>query len=61
MTLSPATRSSGRVPNWALAGLLAVFVGGSYFQVIHRVSQDDLDEELERELEEELRRQIKDE
>lgn len=46
-----------KVPNWALAGLLAVFVGGTYFKAINRVTSDDLERELERELEEEARRQ----
>lgn len=52
--------SSGRrvVPNKLLAGLLAVFVGGSYFTIIKRVSSDDLERELERELEDENRRQL---
>lgn len=53
-------KSSSRVlPNWALAGLLAVFVGGSYLTIIKRVSDNDLEKELERELVEEARRQLK--
>ena len=61
MTVSAAARTSKVVPNWALAGLLAVFVGGSYFTIIRRVSSNDIERELERELEEENRRQLREE
>lgn len=61
MVASPVAAASRGVPNWALAGLLAVFVGGSYFTIIKRVSSDDLDKELEREIAEEVRRQAKEE
>lgn len=45
------------IPNWAVAGLLTVFVGSTYFQTFRRVSIDDLDAELEREIEQEIKRQ----
>jgi hypothetical protein len=54
-------RSSGGLPNWALAGLLTVFVGASYLTIFRRVSKNDLENELERELEEEARRQAREE
>ena len=55
--LGPAR--SKAVPNWALAGLLGVFVAGSYFTIFNRVSSNDLEKELERELLQENRRQSK--
>lgn len=61
MVHAVGTATSRRVPNWAVAGLLAVFVGGSYFTIIKRVSSDDLEKELEREILEEYRRQSKQE
>ena len=61
MVSAAAAASKGRVPSWALAGLLAVFVGGSYFTIIKRVSNDDLEKELEREIAEENRRQAREE
>lgn len=45
------------LPNWAVAGLLAVFVGSTYLQTFRRVSVDDLDAELDREIEQEAKRQ----
>lgn len=54
-------RPSGGLPNWALAGLLTVFVGASYLTIFRRVSKNDLEKELERELEEEARRQAREE
>ena len=49
----------GRATNWLLGGLLAVFVGGTYYKTLHNVSSDDLENELARELAEEDRRQAK--
>jgi hypothetical protein len=37
------------LPNWALAGVLAAFVGGTYFYSMHAVGTDDLRAELEAE------------
>lgn len=37
------------LPNWALAGLLGVFVGGTYFYTIRSVGSEDVAAELERE------------
>lgn len=54
-----AGRPASRKANLAIAGLLAVFVGGTYFNIISRVSRDDLEHELQRELEEEARKQAK--
>ena len=48
-----------RKANIAIAGLLAVFVGGTYYNIISRVSHNDLEEELHRELEAEARKQAK--
>ena len=48
-----------RLPNWALGGLLAAFVGATFYTTIGNVTADDLEAELERELAEEDRRQRK--
>lgn len=45
--------------NLLVAGALVAFVGGTYWKVIHSVSSDDLERELEREIAEEERRQRK--
>lgn len=47
------------LPNWAVAGLLAVLVGGTYLTSFRRISSDDLERELARELEEEAQKQAK--
>lgn len=54
-----AGRQASRKANLAIAGLLTVFVGGTYFNILSRVSRDDLEAELQRELEEEARKQAK--
>jgi hypothetical protein len=43
--------------NRLVGGVLAAFVGGTYWKTLHNVSSDDLERELERELLEEERRQ----
>ena len=52
-------RRVSRKANFAIAGLLAVFVGGTYYNIIRRVSHNDLEAELQRELEAEARKQAK--
>ena len=54
-----AGRRVSRKANFAIAGLLAVFVGGTYYNIISRVSHDDLEAELHRELKAEARKQAK--
>lgn len=54
---TPQAKPQLRLPNWALAGLLAALVGGTYFSSFTRVSKDDLQRELERELQEEAAKQ----
>ena len=54
-----AGRSASRKANLAIAGVLAAFVGGTYYNIISRVSRDDLEEELQRELLQEARKQAK--
>lgn len=56
----PALRKPGSLwTNLAVAGALLAFCGGTYWKVIHNVSSDDLERELEREIAEEERRQQK--
>ena len=50
-------RQTSRKANLAIAGLLTVFVGGTYYNIISRVTKNDLEEELQRELEQEARKQ----
>lgn len=52
-------RRPNRRANLTIAGLLATFVGGTYYNIISRVSRDDLELELQRELAEEASRQAK--
>ena len=54
-----AGRPASRKANLAIAGVLAAFVGGTYYNIISRVSRDDLEEELQRELLQEARKQAK--
>ena len=54
-----AGRPARRKANLAIAGVLAAFVGGTYYNIISRVSRDDLEEELQRELLQEARKQAK--
>ena len=56
--MNPPKRGT-KLPNWAVAGLLAVLVGGTYLSSLGRVSTDDLEKELQRELEEEARQQAR--
>ena len=39
------------LPNWAMAGLLLTFVGGTYWYTLHAVGKEDLSEELRKEYE----------
>ena len=48
------------VRNLLVGGVLAAFVGSTYWKTLHNVSSDDLEHELERELLEEERRQQRD-
>ena len=52
-----AARQVSRKANFAIAGLLSIFVGGTYYNILSRVSRNDLEEELHRELESEARKQ----
>ena len=57
---TPALRKPGSLwTNLAVAGGLLAFCAGTYWKVIHNVSSDDLERELEREIAEEERRQRK--
>lgn len=46
----PLTRPGGWKTNLAVGAALVAFVGGTYWKVIHNVSSDDLERELEREI-----------
>ncbi len=52
-------KQASRKANLAIAGFLAVFVGGTYYNIISRVTHNDLEEELQRELLQEARKQAK--
>ena len=57
---TPVVRKPGSLwTNLAVAGGLLAFCVGTYYKVIHNVSSDDLERELEREIAEEERRQRK--
>ena len=45
MPVQPATPRK-LMPNWALAGLLTAFVGGTYLYSMHAVGTEDLAAEL---------------
>ena len=49
---TPLARATVRqvLPNWAIAGLLTLAAGGSYYYTLYAVGLTDLDVELEKEL-----------
>lgn len=55
----PTGRRPSVVPNWAVAGVLVLFAGATYWKTLHNVSSDDLERELEREIEAESKKQAK--
>ena len=55
--LMPHAKPRAYLPNWALATILAGFVGGTYWYSMRAVGSDDLEKELARESERQRVRQ----
>ena len=57
LPVMPLAKSRAYLPNWAVATILAGFVGGTYYYSMRAVGSDDLEKELARENERQRRRQ----
>lgn len=53
----PLAKPRAYLPNWAVATILAGFVGGTYLYSMRAVGSDDLEKELAKENERQRRRQ----
>ena len=55
--LMPLVQPKAYLPNWAVATILAGFVGGTYWYSMRAVGSDDLEKELAKENDRQRRRQ----
>lgn len=55
--LMPLAKPRAYLPNWAVAGILAGFVGGTYWFSMRAVGSDDLEKELAKENDRQRRHQ----